>query len=56
MAKCCSRWIRLMAIRASREPYRLRALYADRRQPYRHRIPCDGRQAVSGQPDQSRVL
>jgi aldose 1-epimerase len=30
-AKCCSRWIRLMAIRASRQPYRHRALYADRR-------------------------
>lgn len=43
MAKCCSRWIRLMAIRASWEPCRVRALYADRRQPYRHRIPCDGR-------------
>ena len=35
-AKCCSRWIRLMAIRASREPYRVRALYADGRQPYRY--------------------
>ncbi len=34
--KCCSRWIHLMAIRASGEPYRLRALYANRRQPYRH--------------------